>query len=110
MDTTVNPSTTQAGGSNGAAGTPQKVVERATQTAHAAIDRLAAAAGPAIDRLTSGATSARGTLQSKADQLGALEEQWISSARGYVREHPFTAVAIGLLAGWVVGKLGSGRD
>jgi ElaB/YqjD/DUF883 family membrane-anchored ribosome-binding protein len=35
-----------------------------------------------------------------------MEEQWITSARSYVREHPITAVAIGVLAGLLIGRMG----
>jgi ElaB/YqjD/DUF883 family membrane-anchored ribosome-binding protein len=86
------------------------MVERVAQTAHETVDRVAAAARPAIERLTSGASTARETLQSKADQLGALEEQWIASARTYVRDHPFTAITIAALAGLIIGRLGGGRS
>jgi len=92
--------------SNGAAGTPQKMVERVARSAHDTVDRVAAAAGPAIERLTNSYSTAGETLRAKADQLGAMEEQWISSARSYVREHPFTAVAIGVLAGVLISRLG----
>jgi ElaB/YqjD/DUF883 family membrane-anchored ribosome-binding protein len=94
-------------GSNGAAGNPQKVVERVAKSAHETVDRVAAAAGPAIERLSNTYSTAGDTLRAKADQLGQMEEQWIAGARGYVRDHPFTAVAIGLLAGWIIGRLGS---
>jgi ElaB/YqjD/DUF883 family membrane-anchored ribosome-binding protein len=107
MDTPSSTSSTSSSlPSNGAAGNPQKVVDRVAQTAHETVDRLAAAAGPAIEKLRTGASSATGTLQSKADQLGALEEQWITSARTYVRDHPFTAITIGVLAGMLIGRMG----
>jgi ElaB/YqjD/DUF883 family membrane-anchored ribosome-binding protein len=91
---------------NGASADAHKVVDRVAQSAHAAVDRLAGAAGPAIDRLRSSAGSAQETLQAKADQLGAKQEEWISGARNYVRENPLQAVAIGLVAGWIIGRLG----
>lgn len=104
MDTpsTSNPATP----ANGAAGNPQKVVERVAQTAHETVDRVAAAAGPAIERLTSTYSTAGDTLRAKADQLGALEEQWITSARSYVRENPLAAVGIAVLAGLLIGRMG----
>jgi len=111
MDNPSTSSTTTTGASsNGAAGTPQKVVDRAAQAAHSAVDRVAAAAGPAIDKVRSGASAAAETIQSKADALGALEEQWVASARNYVRDHPFTAVTIGVLAGMLIGRMGGGRS
>jgi ElaB/YqjD/DUF883 family membrane-anchored ribosome-binding protein len=109
MDTaTPNPNTSSSpsNAANGAAGNPQKVVDRAAQAAHQTVDRVAAAAGPALERLRSGASNAAETLQSKADRLGELEEQWLTTARDYVREHPLTAVAIGVMAGLLIGRMG----
>ncbi len=106
MDTPTSTSSTGSTTTNGSAGNPQKVVDRMAQTAHETVDRVAAAAGPAIEKLRTSAGTAKETLQAKADQFGAIEEQWITSARGYVREHPFTAVAIGVLAGLLIGRMG----
>ena len=39
-------------------------------------------------------------------RLGELEDQWLTTARDYVREHPLSAVAIGVLAGMLIGRLG----
>ncbi len=82
-------------------------VDRAAQSAHEAIDRLAAKAGPAIERLRGSANTAGQTLRAKADQFGDLEEQWVESARSYVRENPLAAVAIAVAAGVLLGKLTS---
>jgi ElaB/YqjD/DUF883 family membrane-anchored ribosome-binding protein len=106
MDTTSNSTTTPTNVSNGAAGNPQKVVDRVAQSAHETVDRVAAAAGPAIERLRGSASTAAQTLQSKADQFGQMQDEWISTARNYVRENPFTALAIGVLAGLVIGRMG----
>jgi ElaB/YqjD/DUF883 family membrane-anchored ribosome-binding protein len=102
----VSSTTTSANGINVSGVQPQKVVDRVAQTAHQTVDRVAAAAGPAIERFSSSATSAAETLKAKADQFGALEEQWISSARNYVKDHPLAAVAIAAVAGLVIGRLG----
>jgi ElaB/YqjD/DUF883 family membrane-anchored ribosome-binding protein len=82
-------------------------VDRAAQTAHDAIDRLAAKAGPAVEKLRASTTGAAETLRAKADAFGELEERWLDNARGYVRENPLTAVAIGVLAGVLLSKLTS---
>jgi ElaB/YqjD/DUF883 family membrane-anchored ribosome-binding protein len=84
-------------------------VDRAAASAHEAIDRLAAKAGPAVERLRTSAGSASESLRAKADQLGEIEEQWLESARGYVRENPLTAVAVAVLAGIVLSKITSSR-
>ncbi|MDE2400108.1 MAG: hypothetical protein KGL90_00390 [Burkholderiales bacterium] len=80
-------------------------VDRAAQSAHDAIDRMAAKAGPAVERVRAAASEAAETLQDKADALGDLEEQWLDSVRGFVREKPLTAVAMGLLAGLLLSRL-----
>ena len=82
-------------------------VDRMAQTAHDAIDRLAAKAGPVIDRLQGSATSTGESLRAKADQFGQLEEQWVESARTYVRENPLAAVGIAVAVGLLIGKMTS---
>lgn len=84
-------------------------VDRFAQTAHDAIDRLAAKAGPAIDRLRGGATNTSETLRAKADQFTEMEEQWVESARSYVRENPMAAVGIAVAVGLLLGKMSSSR-
>ena len=103
MDT----NTSVAGTADTVADRTLSTVDRAAQSAHEAIDRLAAKAGPAIERLRGSATNAGSTLRAKADQFGELEEQWVDSARSYVRENPIAAVAIAVAAGLVLGKLTS---
>jgi ElaB/YqjD/DUF883 family membrane-anchored ribosome-binding protein len=85
----------------------RSTVDRAAQSAHEAIDRLASKAGPAIERLRGSASSASETLRAKADQFGELEEQWVESARVYVRENPLAAVGIAVAIGLLLGKLTS---
>lgn len=84
-------------------------VERVAQSAHEAIDRLAAKAGPAVEKLRGSTTTTAESLRARADQFGELEEQWLENTRSYVRENPLTAIAIGVLAGVVISKLGSSR-
>lgn len=82
-------------------------VDRVAQSAHEAIDRLASKAGPAVERLRGTTAGTAETLRAKADAFGELEEQWVENARGYVRENPLTALAIGVLAGVLLSKLSS---
>ena len=102
METTTGGSTVDA-----VADRTRSTVDRAAQSAHEAIDRLAAKAGPAVERLRGTANSTAETLRAKADAFGELEEQWVENARGYVRENPLTALAIGVLAGVLLAKLSS---
>jgi ElaB/YqjD/DUF883 family membrane-anchored ribosome-binding protein len=84
-------------------------VDRAAQTAHAAIDRVAAKAGPAIDKVRATMADTRQTLQAKADRLGELEDEWLNTTRDYVREHPLTAVAVGVAIGAILARIASSR-
>jgi ElaB/YqjD/DUF883 family membrane-anchored ribosome-binding protein len=84
-------------------------VDRVAQSAHEAIDRIAGKAGPAVERLRTSTGNIGSTLREKADSLGELEEQWVENTRGYIRENPLTAIAIGVLAGVLLSKLSSSR-
>lgn len=84
-------------------------VDRVAQSAHETIDRIAGKAGPAVEKLRASTSNAGATLRAKADALGDLEDKWVENTRGYIRENPLTAVAIGLLAGVLLSKLSSSR-
>ena len=84
-------------------------VDRVAQSAHSAIDRMAGKAGPAVEKLRASTTNAGAALRARADALGELEEKWVENSRGYIRENPLTAVAIGVLVGVVLSKLSSSR-
>lgn len=90
---------------NDVAASATPLVDRLAQGAHDAIDRVAAKAGPAVERVRSSATGAAGTLQQKAGDLGALEEQWMESARVVVRDNPLAAVAVAVAAGMLLSRL-----
>jgi ElaB/YqjD/DUF883 family membrane-anchored ribosome-binding protein len=90
---------------NDIAASATPVVDRLAQSAHEAVDRVAAKAGPAVERLRSTASGAAGTLQQKAGDLGALEEQWMENARTVVRDNPLAAIAVAVAAGMLLSKL-----
>jgi ElaB/YqjD/DUF883 family membrane-anchored ribosome-binding protein len=106
MDTT---STTTPTVNGGTTRDPKQFVDRAAESAHSAVDRLASAATPVLEKLRTQASSAGSTLQGKADQFGELQDQWMETARDYIRENPWRAVGIAALAGLIIGRLG-GRD
>jgi ElaB/YqjD/DUF883 family membrane-anchored ribosome-binding protein len=99
--------TSTTGAATNGVGASHNMVDRVAQSAHEAIDRVAAKAGPAVEKMRGSASTYREQLHAKADQLGAMEEQWLESARGYVREHPFTALAIAAVAGMLIAKMTS---
>ena len=90
---------------NDVAASAPPIVDRLAQTAHDTIDRVAAKAGPAVEKLRSTATGAVGTVQQKATDFGALEEQWMESARVVVRDNPLAAVAVAVAAGMLLSRL-----
>lgn len=75
------------------------LVDRLVQGAHEAVDRVGAKAAPALEKLTESASTARHSLESKASHLAETQEQMLDSARSYVRERPFTALAAAALLG-----------
>jgi ElaB/YqjD/DUF883 family membrane-anchored ribosome-binding protein len=105
---TTTTSSTATSPSNGS--TASQTVDRLAQTAHQAVDRVAAAAAPAVEKLRMRANTATEALHAKADELGAMEEQWVANARSAVRDHPLAAVAIGVFVGVLIGRVtGHGR-
>lgn len=70
------------------------VVDRLASTAHAAIDQAAAKAAPMIDK-----------MNQTVDGMSLAQGRWAQTAREQVREHPLTALAAGLVAGWLLARL-----
>ena len=71
------------------------------------IDRQRAKAGPAVEKARVAADGAVDTLNAKADALGELQDEWLETCRGYIRENPLAAVGIGVLAGLLLARLTS---
>lgn len=81
------------------------LVDRLMQGAHEAVDRVGAKAAPALEKLSESASSARHTLEERAGQLAQVQGEVIDSARAYVRERPFTALAAAALIGALAANL-----
>jgi ElaB/YqjD/DUF883 family membrane-anchored ribosome-binding protein len=73
-------------------------IERMSQSAHKAVDKAAEVASSYAERM-----SARG------DDLMAIPQDWMDTAREYVREKPWQALAIALAAGYLL-RVITGRD
>jgi len=82
-------------------------VSRVAQRAHEAIDRVAAKAGPAVEKARAAADGAVDTLNARADALSDLQDEWLETCRGYIRENPLAAVGVGVLAGLLLARLTS---
>ena len=86
-----------------------RTLERLVQGAHQAVDSLAAKAGPAVERLKSSMGTASESMHERADQLNAMQEEWIESARATVREHPLASLAAAVAVGMLISRLTSSR-
>jgi ElaB/YqjD/DUF883 family membrane-anchored ribosome-binding protein len=72
-------------------------IERASDRAHQAVDRAAGAANSVAERLGEHVD----TLTEKRDELMELPQNWMESAREYVRDNPFAAIGIAVAAGYL---------
>ncbi len=75
-----------------------RLIKRATSSAHDAVDSVAAK----VSSLTDG-------LQDGASKVGDTRDEWIESARDLIRQHPFAAVAGALVIGAALLSLNSSR-
>ena len=76
-----------------------------TSGAQKQIDRLADGAHGAVDR----ASEMAGRLGDKTDELWGMKDEYVGSARDYVKQNPLMALGIALAAGYLFGKITSGR-
>jgi ElaB/YqjD/DUF883 family membrane-anchored ribosome-binding protein len=80
-----------------------------TGTQKPQLDRLAESAHGAIDRATQTAAQVAERFGEKSEELLAMKDDYIETAREYVKENPFMAVGIALAAGYLFGKITSWR-
>jgi ElaB/YqjD/DUF883 family membrane-anchored ribosome-binding protein len=66
-------------------------VDRLSQTAHEAVDKAASVASSYAERFST-----------KGEELMQMQEDWVSTARDYVRENPLQALGIALAAGYLL--------
>ena len=71
-----------------------KTVDRLSQSAHQAVDRAANAASAYAER-----------FGEKSDELMQMPQDWLETARDYVRENPMQAVGMALAAGYLLSIL-----
>ena len=69
------------------------------------IDRLSQSAHQTVDRAAQAASSAAERISEKAEELYAMQENWVEAGREYVREHPVAAIGMALAAGYVLSML-----
>lgn len=73
------------------------------------IDRFAESAHGAIDRATQAASQVAERFGEKGEELLEMKDDYIASARDYVKENPLMALGIALAAGYLFGKITSWR-
>jgi ElaB/YqjD/DUF883 family membrane-anchored ribosome-binding protein len=73
------------------------------------LDRLAETAHGAIDRATQTAAQVAERFSEKGEELLEMKDDYIETAREYVKENPFMAIGIALAAGYLFGKISSWR-
>jgi ElaB/YqjD/DUF883 family membrane-anchored ribosome-binding protein len=66
------------------------------------IDRMSQSAHEAVDKAASKASSYAERIGAKGDQLMQMQEDWVDTARDYVRENPLQALGIALAAGYLL--------
>jgi ElaB/YqjD/DUF883 family membrane-anchored ribosome-binding protein len=77
----------------------QQTVDRLSQTAHQAVDRAASAASAYAER-----------FGEKSEEFMQMPQDWLETARDYVRENPMQAVGMAVAAGYLLSILMRSRD
>ena len=80
-------------------GSSEGNVDRMSQSAHQAVDKAAAMASQYAERFSE-----------KSEQLMQMPEDWMETAREYIRERPFQAVGMAVAAGYLLSILMRSRD
>ena len=91
-------STRPADAAAAAAPIVDRLLKRATSSAHDAVDSVAAKVGSIADGLQGGVS-----------KVGDTRDEWIESARDAIRQHPFAAVAGALVIGAALLSLNPSR-
>ena len=79
--------------------------DRAAEAAHDAIDRIASAAADAETRIRKAADDAQKQARRRGSAARAQGEQLGESVRGYIDEHPLTALGLAFGAGIIAASL-----
>ena len=80
-----------------------------TGTQKPQIDRLAESAHGAVDRATQTAAQVAERFGEKGEELLAMKDDYVQTARDYVKENPLMALGVALAAGYLFGKITGGR-
>lgn len=88
-----------------------ELIDRIAQSAHETIDRLAQSAhsaaqsaAPQLDKLQQGLSGSGGSMQSRADQMRDIGDEWVEGLSATVRDHPIAAVGVALAIGMLIAR------
>ena len=73
------------------------------------IDRLAESAHGAIERASQTASDVAERFGQRGEELWAMKDDYMETARDYVKENPLMPLGIALAAGYLFGKITSWR-
>jgi ElaB/YqjD/DUF883 family membrane-anchored ribosome-binding protein len=97
--------TTGMQGSQSGSGT----VEKLTEQASAGLGRLSETAQQTMGRVTEAASQAASRLGERSRELYDMQDEYVETARSYVRQHPIAAIGIAIAVGLVISRLTSRR-
>jgi ElaB/YqjD/DUF883 family membrane-anchored ribosome-binding protein len=78
---------------------PQQTVDRLSQTAHQAVDRAASTAASYAER-----------FGEKGEEWMQMPQDWLDTAREYVKQNPLQAIGMAAAAGYLLSILMRSRD
>lgn len=81
------------------------LVSRVAQGLHETVDRVADKATPAVQKLESTVAHANTSLHDQLHHARELGDEWTTSLRGTVREHPLTSIVVALAAGALIARI-----
>ena len=81
-----------------------------TRNAQQTVDRLSQSAHQAVDRAAQTASSYAERLGEKGEEWMQVPQDWMETAREYVREHPLQAIGMAAAAGYLLSILMRSRD
>lgn len=88
-------------GSSGGQRTMDRNVEGYGKAAHQAVDRASEAASQVAGRMGEQYEA----LAARGEEIWQMKDEYVDTARTYVREHPFQALGMAVAAGFVLSML-----
>lgn len=84
--------------------------EQSTRGTEKTVDRLSQTAHEAVDRAANAATSYAERFGERGEEWMQMPQDWLETAREYVRENPLQAIGMAAAAGYLLSVLMRSRD